>query len=181
MKRASASEPQAAKRARTEEHDSIQDPFDHSLQRKARELAKNGPQVGGSNDVGFISGKAFMVWPLRSSLSLHLQMETQDDGEILRFDIKFSGRCAKALGRLGITSGDWFAISLRGVDIVIKKGESSKPFYFPLELNFNDGVVFKFTHRVRRTDDIEVVIDTWKCECMLSTATVASEMFVALS
>ena len=165
MKRAFASEPQSAKRARTEERDSTQDPFDPSLQRKVRELVKNGPQVGGSSDVGFISGKALMVWPARGSVPLRIQMETRDDGEILRFEIKLSGRCAKIFGRLAINSGDMFAISLKGASTVIKKEQSSKPYYFPLELDFKDGVVFKFTGRVRRTDDVEVVIDTWKCEC----------------
>lgn len=177
MKRASPSEPQAAKRAKTEEHDSIQDPFDLSLQRKARELVKNG----GSNDIGFISGKANMVWPARGSVPLRVQMETRDDDETLRFEIKLSGRCTKIFGRLVINPGDLFTISLRGASIVVKKEQSSKPYYFPLELIFKDGVIFKFTSRVRRTDDIGVVIDTWKCECRLSTSAVASTMPLILS
>lgn len=137
------------------------DPFDAAPRTKARDVCKNG-----TDGTGFLSGKAFMVWPVGASGVCRVQMETEDDGQVERFELKLSGRCRKHFDRLNIISGDRFEILLKGAGVEVKN-QSSKPFYLPLVLTFIEGVVFKFTHRVRMPVDVGVVIDTWKCEFLV--------------
>lgn len=154
MKRASADEAgNSPKRSKVDSPD----PFDPAQRKKSWDICQYG-----TDGSGFLAGKAFMVWPFRSGLR-RVYMETEDDGVIARFDIKLGGKCAKYFDKLDITSADLFEISLKGAEREFVK-ESSKPYFLPMVLSFSQGVIFKFTKRVRKPMENEVIIDTWKCK-----------------
>jgi hypothetical protein len=88
-------------------------------------------------------------------------MQVEDHGNIDRFEVKLSGRCNKYFDTLDFCAQDHFEISLKGAELE-KKQDSSKPFHLPMGLSFNEGVIVKFTKRVRKPDENGLVIDTWK-------------------
>jgi hypothetical protein len=144
------------KRVKSESPSPDSDPFEPHLQKSARDVCANG-----TDGRGFISGKAFMVWPNRGSGVLRVLMQTNDHGRIEQFELKLAGRCRKYFDRLDFTAHDYFEISLKGAELE-KKQESSKPHYIPMALMFNEGVVIKFTKRARKLAENGLVFDIWK-------------------
>ena len=133
------------------------DPFEPHLQKTARDVCMNG-----TDGIGFIAGKAFMVWSGERRVVRQVLMQVEEHGCIEQFDIKLSGRCKKYFDRLDFSAHDLFEISLKGAELE-KKPESSKPRYLPMVLTFNQGVVIKFTKRARKPTENGLVVDTWKC------------------
>jgi hypothetical protein len=132
------------------------DPFDARLQKNARDVCANG-----TDGSGFISGIAFMVWPGGGSGVRRVLMQVEEQGRIEQFELKLSGRCRKYFERLDFCSKDHFEISLKGAEME-KKQESSKPFHLPMALTYNQGVIIKFTKRIRKPTENGLVIDTWQ-------------------
>jgi hypothetical protein len=144
------------KRHKGESRELSTDPFEPSLQKRARDVCVNG-----TGSCGYLSGVAFMVWPGGSGI-LRVMMQVEDHGRVDRFEIKLSGRCRKYFGKLDFVAQDHFEISLKGAQLE-KKQESSRPCDLPMMLTFNEGVIVKFTKRTRKPAEDGLVIDTWKC------------------
>jgi hypothetical protein len=146
------------KRHKSNSRELSPDPFESSLRKNARDVYTNG-----TDDSGFLSGHAFMVWSSAGSAvrTVLMQVEDGDDGRIERFEIKLSGHCRKYFERLHFSPRDEFELSLKGAQLE-KKQESSKPCYLPMALTFNKGVIIKFTKRPRKATENGLVIDTWK-------------------
>lgn len=136
----------------------LPDPFAPHLRTTARDVLQQG--IGGGT--AFLSGRAFMTWPAKSTFK-KFQMQTEDGGSVQRFDIKLSGRCKAHFALLDFAATDCFEISLKSA-VVEKKQDSSKPYFFPMELEYSEGVLIRWTKRARKPEDNGTVVDTWACE-----------------
>ncbi|KAF7980156.1 hypothetical protein HWV62_39613 [Athelia sp. TMB] len=131
------------------------DLFESHLRTSAHEVLEQGIGAGTT----FLSGKASMSWGVSRGLK-KFQMETVDGGDKQRFDVKLSGKCAAHSSLLDVNTGDQFDILLKGA-AVERKQDSSKPYFFPMELEFSEGVVIKWTKRARKPAENGTIVDTW--------------------
>lgn len=132
-------------------------PFDNHLDQNPFDILENGP-----NPAGFIRGKFFMVWrPTTSAQKFLAVVEVAPepslkytDSRTVRFQVEFSGRCAKFFHIFAdsISVATHFILSLEGAHL--EKRSSSVGL--PMTIGFSDGVKIKCTQSHK-----EVVIDTW--------------------
>ena len=134
---------------------------DPSLKRHATDILKNG-----TDNIGYISAKAFMTWPAIKKKA-RMNVETIEGDRKHRFDVEFSGQCAEFFDKLHFDSQDQFLLSLKGAQIE-KKQKSSSPCSLAMNLKYPEGVVVKFVKRSRRSDEDGQIVDTWKREYLIS-------------
>lgn len=134
------------------------DLFAAHLRTSAHDVLHQGVGTGQQ----FLSGKASMSWPARGAGKRFL-MQTEDGGEVQRFEVKLSGQCKAYFPLLDVTTGDYLEILLKGA-VVEKKKESSKPLFLPIELEYPGGVVLRWTKRARKPEEDGTVVDTWARE-----------------
>lgn len=161
MKRAAACEADDERKSSKPRLNVPSFPFDNHLDQNPFDIFENGP-----NPAGFIRGKFFMVWrPSASAQKFLAVVEVAPepslkytDSRTVRFQVEFSGRCAKFFHIFtdSISVATHFILSLEGAHL---DKRSSSSVGLPMTISFPDGVKIKCTRSHK-----EVVIDTWMME-----------------
>jgi hypothetical protein len=157
MKRAAACEVDDERKSSKPRFNGPSFPFDNHLDQNPFDIFENGP-----NPAGFIRGKFFMVWrPSTSAQKFLAVVEVAPepslkytDSRTVRFQVEFSGRCAKFFHVFAdsISVATHFILSLEGAHL----DKRSSSVGLPMTIGFPDGVKIKCTQSHK-----EVVIDTW--------------------
>ncbi|KAJ7461475.1 hypothetical protein FB451DRAFT_1562758 [Mycena latifolia] len=95
-----------------------------------------------SSDAGYITGKIFMRWPPLTKQRIILENFSFLDGT-KRFEVEFSGRCVEALRNAGLEFKvlQEMHLSLRGAELVMKKGSASNTL--PVVLKYTEDVALE--------------------------------------
>lgn len=132
-----------AKRQKVEQLQDDDPLFQPTQRRKATDICEQG-----CDGTGYLEGRVQMKWPVVSG-KLRIRMESQENGQVSRFEVNFIGTCVTMLLSSGFNFdiGDVIQVSLKGAERKMLKNSNSMGL--PMELTYQEKLAIRFLKRAQ--------------------------------